>query len=232
MIRSTALFMSTVSTMLFMYPGRMASAMTTARVGPGPMHRYTVGFIYYHRVPGLRMVMLLRVLLRTLPGLDCWLIFSQGCASVLYQDFAPKMDLNLIYRLSDLVNCFERMCGIGVYDASSVCAHPGLFDRGLWPFSVCAILRLIMSNVMGDGDCVPVATPARSQTGGSRCFGWLQFVTQGAVPVAPPINGRERTVMLNRRDGVMYVRIVYAQQGSVTVLQVTGSLLILILVSC
>ena len=45
--------------------------------------------------------------------------------------------------------------------------------------------------------------------------------------MAPPISGRECTVVLNRRGGVMYVRIVYTQQGSVEVLQVTGSLLIL-----
>ena len=48
--------------------------------------------------------------------------------------------------------------------------------------------------------------------------------------MAPPINVRERTVVLNRRGGVVYVRIVHTQQGSVEVLQVTRSLLLLIIV--
>ena len=50
--------------------------------------------------------------------------------------------------------------------------------------------------------------------------------------MAPPIGGRGRTVVLNRRGVVMYIRIVYTQQGSIEVLQVTGSLLILIIVGC
>ena len=41
------------------------------------------------------------------------------------------MDPYLIYRLSDLVYCIELLCGISGYDVSSICAHPGLFDRGL-----------------------------------------------------------------------------------------------------
>ena len=57
--------------------------------------------------------------------------FSQVYASVLYQDCAPKLNLHLIYQLSDLVNCFKPLCGIGGYDVSSICAHPGLFDQGL-----------------------------------------------------------------------------------------------------
>ena len=45
----------------------------------------------------------------------------QECASVLYQDFALKLDLILFYRLSDLVNCFELLCGIGGYDVWLIC---------------------------------------------------------------------------------------------------------------
>ena len=91
---------------------------------------------------------------------------------------------------------------------------------------------LMMSDDTGDGDWFPVATTACSQTGGSGCCDWLCFVTRGAVLVAPPISGRGRTVVLNRRGGAMYVRSVYTQQGSVAVMQVTGSLLILFLVCC
>ena len=62
--------------------------------------------------------------------------FPQECASVLYRDFsrdfAPKMDPNLIYRLSDLVNSFELLCGIGGYDVSSICGNPGLFDQAYY----------------------------------------------------------------------------------------------------
>ena len=57
--------------------------------------------------------------------------FLQGCVPVLYQDFAPKLDLNLFYRLLDLVNCFELSWGIGLHDVSSMWAHPGLFGRSL-----------------------------------------------------------------------------------------------------
>ena len=75
---------------------------------------------------------------------DCWELggwgvaqvlttFLRGCVSVLYQDFAPKLDLNLINRLFDLVNCFELLWGIGGYDVSSIWAHSGLFDRSLLP---------------------------------------------------------------------------------------------------
>ena len=71
MTQSTALFVSTVSTMLFVHSGRVAPLMRTARLGPGPMRRYTVWFIYFHQdpvVPVLRTVTFLRVLIRTLPG--------------------------------------------------------------------------------------------------------------------------------------------------------------------
>ena len=87
------------------------------------------------------------------------------------------------------------------------------------------VSRLMMSDDTGDGDWFPVATAARSQTGGFGCCGWLYCVTLGAGLVAPPIGGRGHTVVLNRRGVVMYIRIVYTQQ-------VTGSLLILLIVCC
>ena len=37
-------------------------------------------------------------------------------------------------------------------------------------------------------DRFPVTMATRSLTGGSGCCGWLQFVTRGAGPVAPPIS--------------------------------------------
>ena len=53
-----------------------------------------------------------------------------------------------------------------------------------------AVSRLMMSDDMSDGDWVPVATTARSRTGGSWSFDWLLFMMRGAGPVAPPIIGR------------------------------------------
>ena len=57
-------------------------------------------------------------------------------------------------------------------------------------------------------------------------------MSQGAGPVSPPINEHSRTVVFNRKGGVVCVRIVYTQHESVEVLQVTGSLLLLVLVCC
>ena len=39
---------------------------------------------------------------------------------------------------------------------------------------------LMMSDDTGDGDWFPLTTAARSRGGGSRCCGWLHFVSQGA----------------------------------------------------
>ena len=132
---------------------------------------------------------------------------------------------------------------------SSMWAHPGLLDRSLLPLALCDTGTLDITGVRFDvsgaallrgGDLVCVVTrlmmsddtTARSRTGVSVCCGWLFFVTQEAGLVAPPISGRGHTVVLNRRGGVMYVWIVYIQQGSVAVVQETGSLLILFLVCC
>ena len=70
---------------------------------------------------------------------DCWELgetrvltsFPREFVLILCQDFTSKLDLNLIYRLSDLVNHFELVCGVGGYDVSSIRAYPGLFEWGL-----------------------------------------------------------------------------------------------------
>ena len=148
MTRSIALFVSTVSTMLFVHPCQMA--------------------------PRTRFNMLLHCVIRISP-------LGPGGPSVEDADISESTDANAPgdaivmsagYRLDCwLVNCFELLCGIGEYDVSSICAHSALFDRDLLPLTL-------------------------SDMGGSGCCGWLQFVTLGAGPVAPPINMRERTVML------------------------------------
>ena len=138
---------------------------------------------------------------------------------VLCRDFAPRLDLNVFYRLSDVVNCVELLCD--GYDMLSLCAKPDLFDWGLLPpalfvmmtlgaagvrFDVSgvallrggdlvqAVSRSMISDVTGDGNWVSMATTERPRPGDSNCVHWLCFVTRGAVPVAPPINRRERTV--------------------------------------
>ena len=48
-------------------------------------------------------------------------MFPQECALVLCQDFTPKMNINLFYRSSNLVDCFDLLCGMGRDDVSSLC---------------------------------------------------------------------------------------------------------------
>ena len=119
---------------------------------------------------------------------------------------------------------------MGTLDVAGVCFDVSGAALLQGDDSVCVVSRLVMLDDRGDGDWFPMTMTARSWTGGSRCCGWLYFVMRGAGLVATPINGRERTVVLNQRGGVMNVRIVYTQQESVEVLQVTRSLLLLILV--
>ena len=87
----------------------------------------------------------------------------------------------------------------------------------------------MMSDDTRDGDWFPLTTAARSRGGGSGCCGWLQFMSRGTEPVSPPINEHSRTIVPDRKGGVVYVRTVYTQRGSVGVLQVTGSLLLLVI---
>ena len=53
--------------------------------------------------------------------------FPRECVLVLCQNSTSKLDLNLIYLLSELVNHFELLCGIGGYDVSSIGTYVGLF---------------------------------------------------------------------------------------------------------
>ena len=172
--------------------------------------------------------------------------FPQEGTLVLCWDSTPKMDINLCYRLLDLVDCFDLLCGMGGDDMSSLCVPPGLSSRDLSQLSLSdtGVLdvtgvrfdvsgaslscegdsvqfgsSLMMSDDTGYGDWFPLITAARSGSG--RC-GWLQFMSQGVGPVSPPINKHSHTVVLNRkgRKGVVYVRIVHTQWESVGVLQV------------
>ena len=173
------------------------------------------------------------------------------------RDFAPEFDPELINRPSDLVNRCRLLCVLGSDAVSSHYVSPGLFDRALsqpalldpWILvatgvhfdvfgpgigdSVRAGPLVWMSVDTGDGDRLPVTTVARPLAGGSGCCGWLQFVTQGAGPLAPPISVRTRTIVPGScpvmEGWEIYIWIVYTRQGSVAVLQVTRSLLFRIL---
>ena len=137
------------------------------------------------------------------------------------QDFALEFNPELINRPSDLVNRCRLLCVLGGDTVSSLCVPPGLFDQALSQpalldpgilvatgvhfdvfrpgigDSVRAGLLLWKSVGTGDGDRLPVTTATRTLTGGSRCCDWLQFMMQGAGPVAPPISVHARTVMLS-----------------------------------
>ena len=47
--------------------------------------------------------------------------FPQDGALVLCRDSTPNMDIILFYRLLDLVDCFDLLCGMGGHDVSSLC---------------------------------------------------------------------------------------------------------------
>ena len=136
--------------------------------------------------------------------------------------------------------CWWRCCVI------VLCPPPGLFDRALsqpalsdlgilvvtgvqfdvsgqvlYPGgdSVRAGPRLLVSVDTGDGDRLP--------TGSCLRVLWLAAIRDaGGRPVDPPISMRARTVVLSQGGRVVCIWIVYTWQGSVEVLQVTGSLLL------
>ena len=74
------------------------------------------------------------------------------------------------------------MSNTGILEVTGV--RFDVFDIGL--FSAADSVRfgaaLVVSDVTGDGDEIPMTTAARSRGGGSSC-GWLKFVYQGVGPV-------------------------------------------------
>ena len=108
------------------------------------------------------------------------------------------------------------------------CVHCDVFGPGTCG-SVRAGPLLWMSVDTGDGDWLPVTMAMHPLAGGSGCCGWRQFVTQGAGPLDHPISVRTRTVIPGHGGWGICIWIVYTRQGSVAVMQVTGSLLFQIL---
>ena len=57
--------------------------------------------------------------------------FPQECVPVVCQDFAPKVDPDLINHSSNLMNRFRLLCVNGGDDVSLLCVSLGLFDRAM-----------------------------------------------------------------------------------------------------
>ena len=94
--------------------------------------------------------------------------------------------------------------------------------------------HLLVSGDTSDGDRLPVTMTACLLAGGFVCCGWLKFVMRGGGGggVAPPISMRACTFVLSHGGWVTCIWIVYTRQGSVEVLQATGSLVLRIILWC
>ena len=72
------------------------------------------------------------------------------CTPIMYRDFAPNVDPDLINRSSDLVNRFRLLCMCGGDDVSLLCVSLGLFDRAchnrhcrIWEFWLSQVFALM-----------------------------------------------------------------------------------------
>ena len=161
------------------------------------------------------------------------------------------MDNELCDQLSELMNCFDLLWDEGEEAISSFGDSPGVFPQNWLPpqlsytgllevTGVCfdvivrSLFRAVKSvrfgaePVVSDGtedvDRIPMTTSTHSWGGESGCSEWLQFVSQGARPIAPPIRARLCTVVFFQNGGMVYIWIVYTRREPVT-----GSLLHVVL---
>ena len=74
-----------------------------------------------------------------------------------------------------------------------------------------------------------MTTSVRSWDGDSEPYDWLHVLLKGAGLMVPPIGGRFGTVVFFWCVGISYIWFVYTWRKSVGVLQMTGSLLLVIL---
>ena len=127
-----------------------------------------------------------------------------------------------------ILYCFVLLCDEGKCHISSYCDFQRVFPQnwlrrplsnmGLWEvtgvrfdvfdiglFRAADSVRFgtesVVSDVTGDGDGIPVTTVARSWGGGPRRSGWLNFVSQGAGSMAPPIRACLRTGVFFQNGG-------------------------------
>ena len=149
-----------------------------------------------------------------------------------------RIDNGWCDHLSDPMNCFDlfpqnwlppQLSYTGLLEVTGV--RVDVIVRSLFRAakSVCFGAEPVVSDVTEDGDRIPMTTSTHSWVGESRCSEWLQFVSQGAGPMAPPIRAGLCTVVFFQRWGLVYIWIVCTRWESVGVLQVTGSLLHVVL---
>ena len=80
-----------------------------------------------------------------------------------------------------------------------------------------------------DSDGIAMTMSVCSWGGDSEPHDWLHVLANGSGLMAPPIGGRFCTVVFFWSVGISYIWMVYTWRQSVGVLQVTGSLLLVVL---
>ena len=128
------------------------------------------------------------------------------------------MKARKLYR--HLVTPQEYFPRTGLLEVTGV--HFDVIGRSLFRAvkSVCFGAEPVVSDGTEDGDRIPKTTSTHSWGGESGCSEWLQFVSQGARPIAPPIRAHLCTVVFFQNGGKVYIWIVYTRREPVT-----GSLL-------
>ena len=173
------------------------------------------------------------------------------------RDFALEFTPELISHPLDLVNRFGLLSAFSGGNVSSLCDTPVLFVRTLsqlvlsdlgilgaagvhfdvcldrfyiWEMTQCGLDRaycsMLLSGDTSDWDWLPVTMAVCTLTGGFVRCGWLQSVTWGRGLWLLQSAG---TVVLSYGGWVRCIWIVYTRRRSVEVLQVTGSLVLRIL---
>ena len=88
-----------------------------------------------------------------------------------------------------------------------------------------------VSDVMQeDSGGIAMTTSVHSWGVDSEPYDWLHVLSKGAGLMAPPIGGRFCTIVFFWSVGISYIWFVYTWRKSIGVLQVTGSLLLVVLV--
>ena len=80
----------------------------------------------------------------------------------------------------------------------------------------------VVSDVTGDGEGIPMTTAACSWGGASSGSEWLNILSQGAGPIAPPIRMCLRNGVFLQNGRIRFIWIVYTRRVSVEVLRVAG----------
>ena len=121
-----------------------------------------------------------------------------------YLDLLWDEGENVIFSVDDSPGIFRRnwlppqLYNTGVLEVTGVrfdAIVRSLFHAGIITKSLLFGIEPMMSDVMEYGHDISMTTSARSWGGESRCSEWLQFVSNGARLMAPPIGARFCTVV-------------------------------------